>query len=312
MNFGFVRVAAAVPQVQVGNCSFNVQQIESLINEAASQGVEIIGFPELSITAYTCGDLFFQQTLIKEAERALSQLIDKTQKLPILVIVGAPVILGERLFNAAIVFQYGKILAVIPKTHLPNYNEFYEKRWFSSSIEESETEISICGKIVPFGSNILLKSGKVCIGVEICEDLWQPIPPSSTLALQGANILFNLSASNEIAEKNNYRRVLVEQQSARCVSGYVYASAGIGESSTDLVYSGSGFICENGTLLKESPRFSLENELIISEIDIDRLHIDRRKNNSFCCNFSYSILPQIVNFQLIQSDDFSIDRKSVV
>ena len=307
MKFGFVRVAAATPRVKVADCDYNITQIESLIHEANDKQVEIICFPELAVTAYTCGDLFFQHTLIDEAEKALSKLIERTMNLPILIIVGMPVYSGNKLFNAVVVFQSGKILAVVPKVHLPNYNEFYEKRWFSS--ENAETEVELCNQLVPFGKDILIKADNISIGIEVCEDLWQPIPPSSELALLGANILFNLSASNEVAEKQNYRRSLVVQQSARCVAGYVYASAGIGESSTDLVFSGSGFICENGSLLKESNRFSLENELIVSEIDVERLCFDRRKNNSFTSNRVPDNPKRIVAFQRIHSvSAFSLER----
>ncbi len=305
--FGFIKVAAATPQVKVADCTFNVQQMEIIAKEAVEKGVQIICFPELAITAYTCGDLFFQKTLIDEAEKALQQLINNTKELPILLIVGIPVISNNRLFNVAVSFQQGEILSVVPKIHLPNYNEFYEKRWFSSGADVDDYEIRLCNQKVLFG-NVLLKSGDICIGIEICEDLWQPVPPSSILALQGANLLFNLSASDEIAEKNNYRRSLVKQQSARCVAGYIYASAGIGESSTDLVFSGSGFICENGSLLKESNRFSLNNELIISEIDIEQLNFDRRKNNSFVSGFSYNSDCRIVSFELAKPKDFKLTR----
>lgn len=305
--FGFIKVAAATPQIKVADCTFNVQQLEIMTREAAKQGVQIICFPELCITAYTCGDLFFQRTLLRDAENALEYLIEKLQDLSILTIVGMPVISNNKIFNAAVAFRQGKILAVVPKIHLPNYNEFYEKRWFTSGADNNDLNVILCGQNVPFG-NILLKSGDACIGIEICEDLWQPIPPSSGLALHGANLLFNLSASDETTEKNNYRRTLVEQQSARCAAGYIYASAGTGESSTDLVFSGSGFICENGSLLKETERFSLKNEMIISEIDLERLSMERRKNDSFVCNFTESSLYQTVLFQLADSEPFKLTR----
>ncbi|MCD7973910.1 MAG: NAD(+) synthase [Candidatus Azobacteroides sp.] len=308
MNFGFVKVAAASPKVKVADCFFNIQQMETIIREADSRETEIICFPELAITAYTCGDLFYQETLLAAAEKALAELINRTQDLSVMVITGMPVKLKTKLFNTAVVFQKGKLLAVIPKVYLPNYNEFYEKRWFSSALDETEEHVFLCGEHVPFGKNIILKSGDVLVGVEICEDLWQPVPPSSYLALQGANILFNLSASDEVAEKNNYRRSLIQQQSARCIAGYIYAASGSGESSTDLVFAGSSFIAENGSLLKEAKRFSLENELIISDIDIQRLSMDRRKNSSFSGNPQTFSVPQIIEFELKNSNSFSTTR----
>ncbi|MCL1942415.1 MAG: NAD(+) synthase [Candidatus Azobacteroides sp.] len=307
--FGFVKVAVATPQVKVADCRFNIRQLNELVHQAAGQGVQIICFPELCITGYTCGDLFFQQSLLKEAENALNDLIESVKELPIAVIAGMPVISNNRIFNAAVLFQEGKILAAVPKIHLPNYNEFYEKRWFSSGADADEPEIVLCNQKAPFGK-VLLQSEEVCIGIEICEDLWQPVPPSSMMALHGANLLFNLSASNEIVEKNNYRRSLIIQQSARCVAGYLYVSSGIGESSTDLVFSGSGFICENGSLLKESNRFSSENELTVSEIDIERLNSDRRKNDSFVCHFSDTSDYRMIRFQLPNPETFSLTRKT--
>ncbi|MDR2475843.1 MAG: NAD(+) synthase [Bacteroidales bacterium] len=309
MYSGFVKIAIATPKVKVADCAYNREEMETIVHEAAEQDVEILCFPELAITSYTCGDLFYQQTLITAAEEEMARLSDNTCHLPLLVIVGMPVLLGERLFNAAVAFQGGRLLAVVPKTHIPNYSEFYEKRWFSSATDETATEVKLCGQKVPFGANILLRSGKVCVGMEICEDLWQPSPPSSQLALNGANILFNLSASNETVAKNSYRRSLVVQQSARCIAGYAYTSCGMGESSTDLVFSGSGFICENGILLKESARFSLENELTVSEIDVERLHFDREKCNSFFRNFSPEQLPRTVSFQLDEFDSIELTRR---
>lgn len=281
MNYGFVKVAAATPLVQVADCFYNIQQIEGLMRTAAGQGVEIIAFPELSVTAYTCMDLFAQQTLQQTAEKALLQLVEKTKDLNILAFVGLPLVTENRLINAAVGFSKGKILGVVPKTYLPNYHEFQEQRWFTSSMELHEDHIRIGDKQYPMDAYMLFRWGKVCVGVEICEDLWMPVPPSSQLAMLGANIIVNPSASNELIGKHPYRKQLVSQQSARCVAGYIYAASGFGESTTDLVFAGSSLIAENGSILAEAQRFTTEEQLIVSEIDIDYLQHDRQVNVSF-------------------------------
>lgn len=281
MNYGFTKVAAAVPHLQVADCSYNIQQIEGLMRQASDKGVQIIAFPELSITAYTCLDLFAQHTLLESAEQALLKLVSDTAHLNLLAIVGAPLVTENRLINAAIAFQSGKILGVVPKTYLPNYKEFQEQRWFTSSTELREKSIAIGNNTYPLSTHLLLAAGQVKVGIEICEDLWTPVPPSSLLAMEGANILVNLSASNELIGKHHYLRSLISQQSARCMAGYVYASAGFGESSTDLVYAGNGIIAENGHILEESPRFTMQEQLIISEIDVENLQNDRLINTSF-------------------------------
>lgn len=281
MNYGFTKVAAAVPHVQVADCSYNIQQIEGLMRQASDKGVQIIAFPELSVTAYTCLDLFAQHTLLESAEQALLKLVSDTAHLNLLAIVGAPLVTENRLINAAIAFQSGKILGVVPKTYLPNYKEFQEQRWFTSSTELREKSIAIGNNTYPLSTHLLLAAGQVKVGIEICEDLWTPVPPSSLLAMEGANILVNLSASNELIGKHHYLRSLISQQSARCMAGYVYASAGFGESSTDLVYAGNGIIAENGHILEESPRFTMQEQLIISEIDVENLQNDRQINTSF-------------------------------
>ena len=281
MNYGFVKVAAAVPHVQVADCFYNIQQMEGLIRQASDKGVQIIAFPEMSVTAYTCLDLFAQQTLLKNAEQALLKLVSDTADLNILTIAGAPLVTENRLINAAIAFQSGKILGVVPKTYIPNYKEFQEQRWFTSATELRDKTVSIGDRTYPLGSHLLFTAGQVKVGIEICEDLWVPVPPSSLLAMEGANILVNISASNELIGKHHYLRSLICQQSARCMAGYVYASAGFGESSTDLVFAGNGIIAENGTLLEESPRFTMQEQLVISEIDIENLQNDRQINTSF-------------------------------
>ena len=310
MNYGFVKVAAAVPLVQVADCFYNIEKIEGLMRQASEKGVQIIAFPELSVTGYTCLDLFAQQTLLDGAEAALLQLVSNTADLDILTIVGVPLRTENRLINAAVVFQKGAIRGVVPKTYLPNYKEFQEQRWFTSATELRESTISIGEEEYPMGSHLLFRSGRLTAGIEICEDLWVPVPPSSLLAMEGANIIFNLSASNELIGKHAYLRSLICQQSARCMAGYVYASSGFGESSTDLVFAGNGIIAENGNLLAESPRFMMEEQLVISEIDIDTLQNDRQVNTSFM--YGTSGLPkekaQVVDFQVRIPDGFSLTR----
>ena len=289
-NFGFIKVAAAIPAVQVANCTANIVAIEQLIKQASAKGVQILGFPELCITGYTCADLFHNQLLITQAEKALAELIQHTAQLNIVTIVGLPIRIQNQLFNCAVVFQKGQILGVVPKKHLPNYNEFYEKRWFASAADTTTNELLICGQKVPFGEHLLFEAPEVTFSIEICEDLWTPIPPSSIDALAGSHIIFNLSASNELIAKNSYLRDLIKQQSARCLAGYVYASAGFGESSTDLLFAGNGLIAENGTLLAENERFSLEEQLIVSEIDVERLQHDRQKNSTFMQGLAHTEL----------------------
>ena len=310
MNYGFVKVAAAVPLVQVADCFYNIEKIEGLMRQASEKGVQIIAFPELSVTGYTCLDLFAQQTLLDGAEEALLQLVSNTADLDILTIVGVPLRTENRLINAAVVFQKGAIRGVVPKTYLPNYKEFQEQRWFTSATELRESTISIGEEEYPMGSHLLFRSGRLTAGIEICEDLWVPVPSSSLLAMEGANIIFNLSASNELIGKHAYLRSLICQQSARCMAGYVYASSGFGESSTDLVFAGNGIIAENGNLLAESPRFMMEEQLVISEIDIDTLQNDRQVNTSFM--YGTSGLPkekaQVVDFQVRIPDGFSLTR----
>lgn len=310
MNYGFVKVAAAVPLVQVADCFYNIEKIEGLMRQASEKGVQIIAFPELSVTGYTCLDLFAQQTLLDGAEEALLQLVSNTADLDILTIVGVPLRTENRLINAAVVFQKGAIRGVVPKTYLPNYKEFQEQRWFTSVTELRESTISIGEEEYPMGSHLLFRSGRLTAGIEICEDLWVPVPPSSLLAMEGANIIFNLSASNELIGKHAYLRSLICQQSARCMAGYVYASSGFGESSTDLVFAGNGIIAENGNLLTESPRFTMEEQLVISEIDIETLQNDRQVNTSFM--YGTSGLPkekaQVVDFQVWIPDGFSLTR----
>ena len=280
MNYGFVKVAAAVPRVKIADCKYNAGQLESLIAIADGKGVQIITFPEMCITAYTCGDLFGQQLLLEEAEMGLMQILNNTRQLDIISILGMPIAVNSTVINAAVVIQKGKILGVVPKTYLPNYKEFYEQRWFTSALQVVEDNVRLCGQIVPMGTNLLFETSDTTFGIEICEDLWSTIPPSSTLALQGAEILFNLSADNEGIGKHSYLRSLISQQSARCIAGYVFSSCGFGESTTDVVFAGNGLIYENGSELAHNKRFSLEEQLVISEIDVERLRAERRINTT--------------------------------
>lgn len=293
MNHGFVRVAAAVPEVKVGYCRFNIQEIETLMRRAEEAGVQMVCFPELAVTGYTCADLFNQQLLLEDAEMQLAGLLLRTSRLQVVAMIGMPVQAEGKVFNAAVIIRQGNILGVVPKTYLPNYGEFYEKRWFVSASEAMTDSIVLCGENIPFGTDILFtgQPGNVTFGVEICEDLWTPVPPSSLQAMQGAQLVFNLSASDEVIGKHDYLVGLIRQQSARCMAGYVYASAGFGESTTDLVFAGNGMIAENGTLLAQAERFSLTPQLIISEIDIERLNADRRRTTSFLEFHSMNSVP---------------------
>ena len=284
MNYGFVKVAAAVPRVKVADCKFNSERLEGLITIAEGKGVQILTFPEMCITGYTCGDLFAQQLLLEQAEMALIQILNSTRQLDIISILGMPVVVNSTVINAAVVIQKGKILGVVPKTYLPNYKEFYEQRWFTSALQVSENSVRLCGQIVPMGNNLLFETAETTFGIEICEDLWATVPPSSSLALQGAEIIFNLSADDEGIGKHNYLCSLISQQSARCISGYVFSSSGFGESTTDVVFAGNGLIYENGYLLARSERFCLEEQLIINEIDMECIRAERRVNTTFAAN----------------------------
>ena len=310
MNYGYVKVAAAVPRVRVADCKFNVSQIEKEIIIAEGKGVQIIVFPELSVTGYSCGDLFGQQLLVEEAEMGLMQVLNNTRQLDIVSIVGMPVALGGALLNVAVVFQKGKVLGVVPKTFLPNYKEFYEKRWFTSGFAVSATTLRMCGQVVPLGRNLLFETADTTFGIELCEDLWAPVPPSSTLAMQGAEIIFNLSADTEAIGKHAYLRSLISQQSARCIAGYVFSSSGFGESATDVVFAGNGLIYENGHLLAESRRFSFEEQVVISEIDVESLRAERRTNTTFSTGraFSRETEPQRVTAEYVKGKELNLTR----
>ena len=283
MKYGFVNVAAAVPTVKVADVEYNIQQIEGLIAQAEEHGVEIIVFPELCITGYSCQDLFKEQLLLDHAEEGGVKLLDFTRKLNTIVIVGLPVVVNGLLYNCAAVLQSGTLLGIVPKVYLPNYGEFYEKRWFASSQDLNPTDIYFAGSPVHVSAEpqVFVTRDGVKFGIEICEDVWAPTPPSNNLALAGADIIFNLSASDELIGKHTYLKSLLSQQSARMISGYVYSSCGFGESTQDVVYGGNAIIFENGRLLEEGDRFSLQPQLKMCQIDIEALHVERRTNTTF-------------------------------
>lgn len=279
---GFFRVAACAPRVAVADTKANAKNIASLYAEMVEYGARIAVFPEMSVTAYTCADLFHNANLLKGAVDAIRELAHMTIGQPTAAFVGAPLVVDGILYNCAVVLACGKVQAVIPKTYLPQYNEFYEKRWWQPAPASAARNISICGfDNVPFGSDVLLSIDGVKVGVEICEDLWTPIPPSSFAALAGAQILVNLSASDDLIGKYKYLTGLIEQQSARCIAGYVYASAGYGESSTDLVFDGKTMIAENGTMLSTNLRWYPNSQFTVSDIDIYAIDRDRMHLTSF-------------------------------
>ncbi len=290
-SFGYVRVAAAVPHMRVADCQYNASEIKKQITEAVQEGVQVVCFPELSITGYTCADLFFTQQLQKDALSALEDVCTFTRDLPIIVLVGAPLKVDNNLYNCAFVMTDGEVIGIVPKINLPNTGEFYEKRWFSSgrdvlennvnSIRPRIPTIELWGNDVPFGIDLLFTTKDYSFGIELCEDLWSPLPASTQLAIQGAEIIFNLSSSNCVTGKHAFRQRMITQQSARVHCGYVYTSSGIGESTTDIVFSGSTYIAENGDMLEIGERFQMESSMIISEIDVERLRIDRQRNTNF-------------------------------
>ena len=283
MRDGFIKVAAGTPQIRVADCRYNAEQIFTLMREADKQGVRVLALPELCLTGYTCGDLFLQDTLLRGAEEGLKTILEATRNLDMVAAVGLPVRANNKLYNCAAVIHKGKILGLVPKTHIPNYGEFYERRWFASAADSSflDCTMEFAGQEVVGLSPYQIFScnmPNLVLGVEICEDLWVADPPSTRLCAQGATLILNLSASDEVVGKADYRRQLVTGQSARLACGYVYADAGEGESSTDLVFGGHNLIAENGSLLAER-RFA--TGLTVSEIDVDRLIHDRRRTNTF-------------------------------
>ena len=283
MKYGFIKVAAAVPAMKVADVAYNVEGMEKLIAMAEGEHVEILCFPELSLTGYTCQDLFKEQLLLSKAEEGLLMLLDFTRKLDVICVVGLPVQAGGLLLNCAAVIQSGTLLGVVPKTYLPNYNEFYEKRWFASAQDLNPTDIYLAGTPVTLSAEPkLFQTGDgVKFGVEICEDVWAPVPPSNNLTMAGADIILNCSASNELIGKHRYLCSLVAQQSARTMSAYVYSSSGFGESTQDVVYGGNAMVFENGRLLVEGERFSFQPQLQVAQVDVERLRTERHTNSTF-------------------------------
>ena len=310
MKHGFITVAAAIPSVKVADCDYNEKQLENLIAQAEGKGVEVIVFPELCITGYTCQDLFCQQLLLDEAEKAVLKLLDFTRSLDIIAIVGLPVVCGDLLLNCAAVIQKGDLLGLVPKTYLPNYSEFYEKRWFASAQDLDDTDLLFAGNTIRISAEPTLfrTCEGVHFGVEICEDVWAPAPPSNHLALSGAELVFNLSASDELIGKHDYLKSLLAQQSARTMTGYVYSGCGYGESTQDVVYGGNALIYENGKLLAEADRFSLEPQMMITQIDVEKLRTERRTNSTYV-NAQHSYSANIINAHSIQPRDFQLIRE---
>ena len=305
-SFEYMRVAVAVPSLRVADPNYNVKEIIKISLKASEQKVRVLVFPELCMTGYTCQDLFYQKTLISECQEALSFLMEETKYLNMLIAVGMPVRADAQLFNCAVILKEGKILGVIPKTYLPNYKEFYEVRWFAPAAQRLSEMITLCEQEVIFNENLLFKDdiSSLCVGVDICEDLWSSIPPSSYHTMHGANLILNLSASNETVGKADYRRDLVKLQSSKCISSYIYSCAGEEESTTDVVYSGHCMIAENGKVLKED---NLCDGFIYSDIDLERINNERACYNTNMTNIEKRDY-KYVNFNLGCSENLKIER----
>ena len=270
--YGFYRIASSVPKVHIANPNKNIEEIISIIKDESNNNSSIVLFPELCITGYSAGDLFLNQNLFDLQNRAFEKLLNQTKEILTVAIVGLVVSFEHRLYNCAAVIQNGKILGIVPKSYLPNKNEFYEKRYFQSGLRLKSKTLKILNQEVPFGVDLLFSDeNDITFGVEVCEDLWSILPPSNQMAINGANMIFNLSASNELVGKSSYRQELVKTQSARLVCAYIYASSGVGESSSDTIFSGDALICEYGSILAKSERFSLENQTIRADVDLEKL-----------------------------------------
>jgi len=283
-DLGLLRIAAAVPRLKVADIDYNVGAILEQIKKAAAAGVQVLAFPELCITGYTIQDLVQQQALLARVEKGLERMVEASAGRDMLIIAGLPLVVDQKLFNCAALICSGQVLGIVPKTYLPSYKEFYENRWFTSAEDACSDTCHINGKSIPFGANILVSLQgfpSAVIGVEVCEDMWVPLAPHEYQALAGATVLVNISASNEILSKADWRRIMMISESGRCASAFCYVSAGTGESSNDIIFGGHTLIAENGTVLKESQRFQPEQPLTISDIDIDRLAHDRLVLNSF-------------------------------
>lgn len=283
-SYGYVRVAASVPELKVASVEFNTKEVIKEIKALNKEGVQIVTFPELCLTGYTCADLFSQDILITKSKEAIKNVMEETKTLDIISIIGSPIVCDNQLFNCAVVINKGEILGIVPKTYIPNYGEFYEKRWFSTSNTLTSRTIKLFGKDVPIGIDLIFRDredDKFTFGIEVCEDLWSPKAPSVEAALNGATMIFNLSASNEVIGKYGYRKNLINMQSAKNVCAYIYSSSGVNESTTDLVFSGYAAISENGSTLVENNRFDFETNHIIRDVDIQRLMNSRIRDISF-------------------------------
>ncbi len=281
-NYGFLRTAASSLKLKVADISFNTSAIKEAVDSAVSKDVRLLVTPELSITGYTCADLFFTNVIIRQSERAVAELKDYIKDKNIVLVVGAPIPFFNKLYNCAVVIDKDGVKGIVPKKHLANYNEFYEKRWFASGFDfVSAQPIAYAGDETKIGDMIFDLGDGAVLGIELCEDLWVPNPPSSSLVLSGANVIANLSASDEYVSKAQYRRDLISNQSARCVCAYIYSASSVYESTTDLVFSGATFVCENGAVLGEGERFLRENVLTVADVDIQKLNTQRRNNMSF-------------------------------
>ncbi|HHD2753183.1 TPA: NAD(+) synthase [Clostridium perfringens] len=307
----FIKVGAASPKVKISDTKYNLKEIESIILDAIDEEVKVLVFPELSISAYTCGDLFTNQKLIENCNLAIESLVNFSKGKDILIAVGAPLLYRYSLYNCAYIILNGKVLGIVPKSYIPNYSEFYEKRWFTEGFNIKGLNIDLhFQKEVPFGTDLIFSFESLKIGFEICEDLWVTIPPSSNLALMGANLICNLSASNELVSKSSYRKSLVQNQSARTMSAYIYSSAGVHESTTDLLFSGHMLIAENGSIIKENNRFKRENDLLTGIIDLFRLDAERTKNISFRnSTFNENNEPRFIPFNLERTTIKNFDRE---
>lgn len=309
----FFRIAVVSPELRVADVNFNTELILLALESARERKCSLALFPELSVTGYSCGDLFYNSALLKETSLALEKIAESTKIHQINVVVGAPIESAGKLFNCAVFISNGEILGAIPKTFLPNAGEFYEQRWFSSALNCTTKTVNIGNtKNVPFLANLLFRAKEMphcVVGIELCEDLWSVIPPSSEMALAGANILLNCSASNELLGKSTYRRKLVMSQSARCLAAYCYAGAGAGESSTDVVYSGHSMIAENGVLLAETTRFEFSTQMAIADIDVERLTNERIRNSSFSQSNTTGKVFQTIEFSLGSSNHEEISAE---
>jgi NAD+ synthase (glutamine-hydrolysing) len=283
-ELGYLRVGAGIPGLRVADVDTNVKGIIDLIQKARKEGVQVVAFPEMAITGYTLGDLVQQQALLTKAEKGIAEILAETANNTMVVILGMPVAVEQKIYNCAVVINAGRILGVVPKTYLPTYKEFYDERWFESGGNVHSDTIELAGLTVPFGGDLLFKLKNIpdaILGVEVCEDLWVPFAPHEYQSIAGANVLFNISASNEVLGKDDWRRIMVSSESGRCLTAYCYLSSSIGESSNDIVFGGHAILAENGSILEESSRLCRDPQLIITDIDLERLAFDRRLASSF-------------------------------